>query len=195
MGFFVSINKHMNKKYNLYPEDQYKDFANIMLMVEAAEDTKDEDIEEEKDPAQVTEDEVFNMVKDAPEYPDETNATLFLGRDSSGEFGAVNDMNSPNDPAMRGIGIIITGDILTDAESMVNYLDPLFEKVGLNDIDPEDFKKIMPSIWKKLEEFSGRDPLTAYGQFQKYAAELVNQLRTSKQLEKIDKKPSDELAK
>jgi hypothetical protein len=186
----------MSKKYNLYPEDQYADFANLMLMVEAAEDTNpEEDQPEEKDPAQVTEDEVFNMVKDAPDYPSETNATLFLGRQPSGEFGSVSDINSPNDPSIRGIGIIITGDILTDSESIVNYLDPLFEKVGLNDIDPEDFKKIMPSIWKKLEEFSGRDPLTAYGQFQKYSAELVNQLRTDKQLQKIDEKPSDSLTK
>lgn len=186
----------MSKNYNLYPEDQYKDFADLMLLVEAAEDTNtDEDNTKEKDPGQVTEDEVFNMVKDAPEYPDETNATLFLGHLDSGEFGAANDITSPNDPAMRGIGIIITGDILTDSESIVNYLDPLFEKVGLNDIDPEDFKKIKPSIWKKLEEFAGRDPLTAYGQFQKFASELVNQLRTDKQLKKIDEKPSDELAK
>lgn len=185
----------MSNKYNIYPEDQFADFSKIMAMVEAAEDLNTEDTEEEKDPAEVTEDEVFNMVKDAPDYPDETNATLFLDRLESGELAAVNDMSSPNDPAMRGIGVIVTGDILTDAESMINYLDPLFEKVGLNDIDPEDFKKIKPAIWKKLEEFSGRDPLTAYGQFQKFAAEMVNQLRTDRQLKKIDEKPSDELAK
>src|ERR1019366_4514717 len=108
-------------KYNLYPEDDMKQFSDLMLMVEAVDDTNDAP----DDQAKSTEDEVFDTVKDTPDYPEQTNASIFLGHLDSGEFSAVSNTTSPNDPAVRGIGAVITGDILSNEDSIINYIDPL----------------------------------------------------------------------
>lgn len=170
----------MNHLYSaLAPENLY-DFNRLLQEAEdfsEGDPSTTEETDAEKSPAQMEEDDVFEKVKQENDVPEVTNADAFLSKEEDGSYSSLGTMTSMNDPAIRGIGAIILGDIMTNPDNAVNYIDALFNIVGLNDVPSEKFNSIKPSIWEKLNTISNADPMNAFSQFQSFVVNLINQNR------------------
>lgn len=169
----------MNHLYPaLAPENLY-DFNRLLQEAEdfTEEDPTSEDTNEDKSPAQIQEDDVFEKVKQENDEPEVTNADAFLSKEEDGSYSSISGMTNTNDPSMRGLCAIISGDILTNTDNAVNYVNALFNIVGLNDVPSEIFQKIKPAIWSKLETISNADPMNAFSEFQNFVVNTVNQNR------------------
>lgn len=175
------------KNYSHFHPENLRAFDLLMPLNEADEGVEEEtqsfEPSAEENP---TEDDIFKQAAEEADYPEDTNANIFLGKLETGEFSAVNADLSPNDPSIRGICAAITGDILTNPDSLEQYINILFEKTGVNDIKADTFRNVKGSIWKKFEMISAGDPQTSYGDFQKFIVNIVNGSRTSKGISDAD---------
>jgi hypothetical protein len=160
------------------------------LLTEADEfDEKqsDEDVapKEKKDPAQMTEDDVFSKVKQDNEQDVDTNAYSFLGREVDGSFSAINDLTNNSDPALKGLCNVVNGSIMKNSEEAVGYVTSLFDLTGVNDLSAEDFEKVKGTIWKKLEDVTALDPVESYSTFFTFVQNLVNGLRENRDIDGV----------
>lgn len=163
--------------YGPYHEDTMTAFAKMLMEAEQFDENEDEG-DKPVDSENPTEDNVFSKLDATEEYPEETNANIFISRSESGSFDAVSSSVSLNDPAIRGLCAVISGDIIKNTDSISEYVNTLFDNSGINDISPEDFKKVKDSIWSKLEKINMGDPITAYSDFKSYVLNIVNGIRS-----------------
>ena len=166
----------------LYPDLHHENLNDFLKLLAEAEEfdenqTPEEDPAEDLDPGQMQEDDIFQKVKEGNEEEVDTNAYEFLGRLEDGSYSGMDDITNPNDSAIRGLTAIIAGDIITNSENAVDYITVLFNNTGLNDMSPEDFKKVKGTIWKKLDDVTGSNPELAFSAFQKFVLGLVNDIR------------------
>lgn len=169
----------MNKLYSeLAPENLY-DFNRLLQEAEdfSEEDPKDTPEPEEADPSKIVEDNIFEKVKQNNEEDEKSNADAFLDKQENGSFSNVNKLVGTNDAAMYGLCSVIAGDLLTNNDTIVNYVKVLFDAVGLNDVAPEIFEKIKPAIWDKLTKVSNTDDMNSFSDFKNFVINLVNQNR------------------
>jgi hypothetical protein len=169
-----------NPMYPVFHESNLAEFNRLLTEADEFDETEkanEDGTEGKKDPAQMTEDDVFSKVKQNNEQDVDTNAYSFLGRDESGSYDAINDLTNRRDPAIKGLCNIITGSIIKDSENAIGYVTTLFDITGLNDISPEDFEKVKGTIWTKLEDLTALDQIEAYSSFYTFVQELVNSLR------------------
>jgi hypothetical protein len=177
-----------NSLYPTFHEKNLSEFNRLLQEADefdetqANDDTIKEDPNKKKDPAQMQEDDVFSKVKQENEQDTDTNAYAFLARQEDGSLGAINNLTNQKDPAIKGLCMVISGDILQNSDNAVGYITALFNNVGVNDIQAEDFEKIKGSIWKKLEELTPLEPTIAYSTFQKFIINLVNGVRENRDL-------------
>ena len=174
-----------NKLYPVFHEDNLSEFNRLLTEAEEFDENNSPTDEEDqkKDPAQMQEDDVFSKVKQENEQDVDTNAYSFLSRQPDGSFAAANSMTNQNDPAMKGLCNIITGDIMQNVENTVGYITALFNDTGLNDLPKEDFEKVKASIWRKLADITALDPETAYSTFQKFVVSTVNGIRENSDID------------
>lgn len=81
-----------------------------------------------------------------------------------------------NDPAIHNLISIMSAD-MEDQDKIRGYVEVLFTRTGLNDVDPEKFKMISSELWSKLEELTEIDPRTALAEFTNWSHEKINQAK------------------
>jgi len=169
-----------NSLFPVFHESNLAEFNRLLMEADEFDETEKENEqgdEGSKDPAQITEDDVFSKVKQNNEQDVDTNAYSFLARGEDGGFGAINDLTNQKDPAIKGLCNVIAGSILKDSENAVGYVTTLFDLSGVNDISPEDFEKIKSTIWSKLEDLTALDHVEAFSSFNTFIQNLINGLR------------------
>lgn len=167
----------MNPLFPALHESNLEEFNRLIAEAEDFDETPKDGEEATPSPGQIEENDVFTKVKQNNEMDVDTNAYAFLGRDESGSFTAMNDITNERDPAVKGLTTVITGCILRDSDSAIEFVTALFNACGINDISPEDFEKVKGTIWKKLEDLTVNDPVSAYSTFEKFVVSIVNGLR------------------
>jgi len=171
-----------NPLYATFHEKNLSEFNRLLQEADEFEDVNKDVPEDKRDPAQMQEDDVFSKVKQENEQDVDTNAYSFLDRQEDGSLGAINNLTNQKDPFIKGLCMVISGDILQNSENAVGYVTSLFDNTGVNDLSPEDFEKIKGSIWRKLEELTPLDPTSAYSTFQKFIVNLINGVRENRDL-------------
>lgn len=169
-----------NSMFPVFHESNLSEFNRLLAEADEFDENPEENADESKDPAQITEDDVFSKVKQDNEQDVDTNAYSFLDRQEDGSFGAMNDITNERDPAVKGLCSVISGSILKNSEDAVGYVTALFNLTGANDISSEDFEKIKGTIWKKLEDLTALDPVEAYSSFYTFIQSLVNGIRENR---------------
>lgn len=170
----------MNRLLGPLHPDNLRLFESLMPMYEGDEDPSVDN----KDQNEMVEDDVFKKVEEKEDIPSDSNASIFLGINDTGSMMAVNSDISPNDAAIKGICNVIAGDIIKNSDNLTNYLETLFNQIGANDIDQEQFKKAKGAIWKKFEDVATADSISAYSSILSFIENTVNGLRTNSAINK-----------
>lgn len=102
-----------------------------------------------------------------PESANTKNSDSFIS-------GKVSNSYIDNDPAIHNLIEIMSAD-MEDQDKIRGYVEVLFTRTGLNDVDPEKFKLLSSELWNKLEELAEIDPRTSLAEFTNWAHEKIGQ--------------------
>lgn len=128
-------------------------------------------------------DEAEAVQEDVPEEtPDPTNVEIAPPPEettvkNSDVFanGKIDNSFIQNDSSVQALIKIISAD-MQDQDAIKPYIDAFFTKIGLNDVDPEQFKVLSSEIWNKLEGLSNLDPVASLADFNAWAKGKIDQL-------------------
>lgn len=89
--------------------------------------------------------------------------------------GKIDNSFMQNDAAIQSLIKLITAD-MQEQDAIKPYVDAFFTKIGLNDVDPEQFKLLSSDIWTKLEGLSNLDPVASLADFNSWSKSKIDQI-------------------
>jgi hypothetical protein len=145
---------------NFSYDPAYKSMLKIFNEAEEDKTEKEDDTFEKDNPSQIE-------IAPPSEESEEKNSDYFVD-------GKVSNFYIDNDPSIHNLIDIVTAD-MEDKDRIKGYVEVLFTRLGINDVDPEKFKLFSSEIWEKLENLTEMDPKTALAEFSTWAVSKVNQ--------------------